>query len=98
MMFGGLESFLPAFDLSGVAPALGLLSVGVWLLRLQRVAAYIRLAGLLSVLVAGVLVVGGVSGVVRLDMHALARLVEASTRLGGDALRVLLDVLAGGGA
>lgn len=89
-MFGGLDALFPGLDAPSVGGALGLLSIGIWLLRLQRVAAYIRLGGLLLVLVAGVLVAGGASGVVRVDVGALRALVGTGARLLGSVLVVAL--------
>lgn len=93
-MLVGLDAF-SALGAPSVGGALGLLSVGVWLLRLQRVAAAIRLVGLLLVLLAGVLVAGGASGVVRVDLGALRALLDAGVRALGP---VFVVALAGGGA
>jgi len=93
-MFG--LSSLAGFDLATVGPALGVVSVGVWLLRLQRVAAYVRLLGFVVVAVGVVLAAGLVGDVLAVDGRALADLAGAVGRILADVVRALVG--ASGGA
>ena len=84
-MFGELGSLVTGFDLSAVGPALGLVSVGIWMLRLQRVADYVRLGGILVAFLGLALAAGVSTDVLAIDGRALAALVSAA-----------VDILAGG--
>lgn len=82
----GLDALLGMFDVPSISGALGLMSVGIWMIRLQRITAMVRLGGLLLVLLAGVLVVGGASGVVRVDAAALRTLLDGAVGALGNVL------------
>ncbi len=92
----GLGSLLAGFDLSTVGPALGVVSVGVWLLRLQRVAAYVRLLGFVVVAVGVVLAGGLASDVLAVDGGALQALAGAVVDILDRAFRAVVG--ASGGA
>jgi hypothetical protein len=94
-MFGGFGSLVPGFDVATVGPALGVVSAGVWLLRLQRVAVYFRLAGLLAVLLGFVLAAGMGTDVLQIDVRALADLVHALGAWVGRAVRAFVGASGG---
>lgn len=94
-MVAGFDAIVPAVDGSAVGALAGVASAGIWILRLRRIAAVFRLVALLLVLVAGAVVVGSASGVLRVDVAALMHLFDAAARGLAWAFR---RVVAAGGA
>ncbi len=89
-MAGEISALFDGLDLATLAPGVGLLTVGVWFLRARRAAAWLRLAGIVAVALAGVLAAGSATGVVRVDAGAALALAEATARVLADVLGALV--------